>query len=236
MTQSMEVTLAKTDTYVEALGIQIEDPHPLNRMSAAVALGNARPGDAMVAAVALASRLDDGNAAVRKHVEVALGKLGEAGTAAVASRLIDGDREVRRSAALTLGRMGKNAAPYVGVLAHRLTDSDDWVRRTAADALGSLGGAAAPHAATVAKRLNDRDDSVRRSAVAALGRIGPAGAKHAGAIAGRLEGDGHAGIHVRAEEALRRMHEAGPVANNHVSRLTTRKPLSWNSMSVTLPQ
>lgn len=233
---NMDATRAPSTAYMEALVIQMSDPHPLVRGSAAAAMGKLGVAAAPHAA-ALASLTSDGDHHVRRHAQIALKKVGATGAEALAERLSHTDSEARRSAAMAMGHMGVLAAPHARAVAGRLKDGDEWVRRSAAEVLGKLGkdivansgtsevdplakvrhlklrdsdiaavGPARECARALADSLGDPDDAVRQTATVSLGRMGPTAAMHSASLADRL-GHDSSRLTDRSSIFQRRTHE-----------------------------
>lgn len=124
------------------------------------------------AAVVLAERLRDGDAAARQAAAIALWGMGSKGRGAVlalAAALGDAERDVRLAAAMALDNMGPDAAAAVPALIQVLTDPEGEVRQWAIKALGSIGPAAGE--ALPALQRATRSDAQRQAAEAAMMRI-----------------------------------------------------------------
>jgi len=231
-------------TLRDALVLQLEDHRPLVRRSAAIALG--RLGlETDIHSTALASRVADGDAVVRKAVVSGLGRSGVAGASALKTRLLDVDDEVRRCAAAALGYNSASAS-NPAVLSLGLADSNEWVRASALDTVGKLGPLAGSCSGHVADLLMETGESMsgRRAAVA-LGRMGQQGARHAGPLARQLHAVGDIAS-CQAREALERVHghrhasrmhgltPAGALAGGAVTR-TSSQPSARRQCELSLP-
>ncbi|CAE8716301.1 unnamed protein product [Polarella glacialis] len=122
-----------------ALAQQLCNPSPRTQQCAAEALSSM---GAVGAAAMVTKIGSDCDAGVRRRVGVLLEGLGEDGARALASRLQEADAGIRRRAVEALGRMGVCAAAYAPALALLLEDKDNYVRVSAARALEALKQAA----------------------------------------------------------------------------------------------
>ncbi len=104
------------------------------------------------AAVALASRLGDGDTLQRDALTAALRRVGEAAVPTLVTALGDPDVRVREHAADALGHIGSPDADSAGeALRQSTSDSDETVRLAAISALGQLGSVADELLAQVAQ-------------------------------------------------------------------------------------
>ncbi|CAE8611616.1 unnamed protein product [Polarella glacialis] len=122
-----------------ALAQQLCNPSPRTQQCAAEALSSM---GAVGAAAMVTKIGSDCDAGVRRRVGMLLEGLGEDGARALASRLQEADAGIRRRAVEALGRMGVCAAAYAPALAQLLEDKDNYVRVSAARALEALKQAA----------------------------------------------------------------------------------------------
>lgn len=194
---------------LEAFAIQLDDPMPFMRMSAASALMR-HGADAAPHVGALAAHVADTDVAVRRTVARTLQQLGSAGAEALAARLSDTDPEVRRCAAAALGGCDRSSVSTLTPgMVRGLRDSDASVRLNAVNATARLGAVAAPCVKDLASLMStDKSSSVREAAAVALGRMGAAAACHAGALTHQL----HQGSDLemrRAADALAQVHGVG---------------------------
>ncbi len=130
------------------------------------------------AAEAVARRLSDESALVRRLVPWALAKLaGPEAVPLLAPALRDGDAEVRAAALTCLAELSGAAA--IGSLVSGLTDETQEVRLAAVRALGTVGGTEIM--APLVAAAGDVDRAVRGAALEVLTRSDPAWATSAGA-------------------------------------------------------
>jgi len=189
-----------------ALRKAMEDPEPLVRLDAAVALWRiARDEKALPVALAV---LDDPTPATRFTAALEIGHRfaseGKAAVPALRALLWDDAQDVRTEAASALGRIGPAAKDAVPALVALLADDDrEELHSAASEALGLIGPAAREAVPTLKRRLEHGDAYVRACAGLALWHIAEdaAGEK---ALAAVLD-DRNYRARITAAEALARM-------------------------------
>jgi beta-lactamase regulating signal transducer with metallopeptidase domain/HEAT repeat protein len=126
-------------------------------------------------AAALAKAIEDPDAAVRRHVTIALGKIGadaDVVVPALLAALKDRDAEVRRFATQALVPAAHaSPATVTPALVAALKDPDAGVRSAASLGLLNLGSSAKEALPALVELLRDEDPAVRRMAAAAIGRV-----------------------------------------------------------------
>ncbi|HYT89526.1 MAG TPA: HEAT repeat domain-containing protein [Gemmataceae bacterium] len=201
-----------------------EDPEPMVRRSAAVALGSIGKAEPAVLA-SLDAAIKDNDPTVRQNVAWALGRMGSKAIGSLRRALKDGDSLVRRDAALALGRLSEDtAAEAIPELLACCATKDIEERKAVYAALVRLVGPEEPEArGPLLKGLKDREIEIRRNAALALANIGGPEAEPAlpVLIVAWKEGD----LNLR-RQAILAIGAIGPTAKNAlpVLRAALRDP------------
>jgi HEAT repeat protein len=155
------------DHDVIALIRKLNDEDPIDRLSAAKALGEIRDASAVEPLIATLGDRDCGNMAAN-----ALANIGKPSVESLCAALKDDSTVARRNAATALGKI-KDASAVESLIA-ALKDEDLIVRRNAAISLGQIQDASAVESLITA--LTDKNPIIRRNAAIALGQIKDANA------------------------------------------------------------
>jgi len=166
--QSKAATRPAADKALTALLVKhVEDPAPMVRRYAAVALG--RTGEP-AAAPHLAKRLEDTAPDVRAAAATALGELGlKSAAPAVRKHIREVHYLVRRAAIGAAEALCDQAG--IGAVQDRLVDPDYTVRRAAAKALGADGMRHDSSMKLLGQRFHDETPEVRHTAAQSLRRF-----------------------------------------------------------------